>query len=334
MEPAHVLITGAAGQIGYILSHWIASGALYGDRPVVLHLLEIKPALNRLEALCMELQDCAFPTLAGVIGTTEYEPAFSGIDCAFLVASVPLRQGEVRADLLKKNASIFKATGEALGRYAKRTVKVLTIGNPCNTNALVAMLHASGLSEKNFHSLSMLDYNRAVHMLASKFGVEVGDIRDMVVWGNHAESMVADLSHAYFVKDGKKQMVKELVSEDYAKGEFFTTIAGRAWAIMERRGFTSAASPSKASLQHMKAWLFGTEEGEVLSMGIPVPESCPYGIKPGVLFSFPCTVDKDGEVHVKEDFPIDSWLAEKLKDTDEDLRHEREVALQVLAAQQ
>lgn len=329
-EAAHVLITGAAGQIGYILSHWIAGGELYGDRPVYLHLFDIPPAMNRLTALTMELDDCAFPHLAGYVATTEPEKAFKDIDCAFLVASVPLKPGQVRADLISSNSVIFKNTGEYLSQWAKPTVKVLVIGNPDNTNCEIAMLHAKNLSAANFSSLSMLDQNRSYYEIASKLNVSINDIHNIVVWGNHGESMVADLTNATFTKEGKTEKVIDHLDKDYVFGTFFKKISHRAWDIMEHRGFTSAASPTKAAIQHMKAWLFGTAEGEVLSMGIPVPEGNEYGIKPGVVFSFPCTVDKAGNIHVASGFKINNWLREKLNFTEQDLFNEKKIALEHL----
>ena len=329
-EPAHVLITGAAGQIGYIISHWIASGCLYNERPVVLHLFDIPFAQKRLDALVMELEDCAFPTLAGIVATTEPEPAFKDVECAFLVASVPLKPGQVRADLLTANAPIFKNTGEWLSKWAKPTCKTLVIGNPDNTNAIVTALNCKNIPLENFHSLSMLDHNRALSEVAGKLGVDQSEVHGVMVWGNHAETMVADLTHATVEKDGKEIPVLDVLDEKYAKEEFFTKISQRAWAILEHRGATSAASPTKAALQHMKAWLFGTKQGEILSMGIPVPENAPYGIKPGVMFSFPCTVDEKGKVHVVEGLKINEWLREKLRITEDDLIREKEIALNTL----
>lgn len=329
-EPAHVLITGAAGQIGYIISHWIAGGALYDERPVVLHLLDIPVAQNRLTALTMELQDCGSEKLAGVIATTEAEPAYKDIDAAFLVASMPLKPGQVRADLITANSRIFKETGENLSKYAKPTCKILVIGNPDNTNCEIAMLHCKNIPQENFSSLSMLDHNRAYYEISQKLNVPLHDIKNIIVWGNHGESMVADLTNTKIIKDGKEYMASELLDEEYMFGTFFKKIGHRAWDILEHRGFTSAASPSKAAIQHMRAMLYGTAPGEILSLGIPVPEDNPYGIKPGVIFSFPCTVDKSGKVHVVEGFKVNDWLREKLDFTMNDLFKEKEVALSCL----
>ena len=331
MEPAHVLITGAAGQIGYVISHWIASGALYDERPVVLHLFDIPVAQNRLTALTMELQDCAFPTLAGVVATTEPEPAFKDVDCAFLVASVPLRKGQVRADLLKANAPIFKNTGEWLSQYSKPTCKVLVIGNPDNTNACIAAKYCKNIPHENFGSLSMLDHTRAVHEIATKLGVDKNDVKGVMVWGNHADSMVIDLSHATFTKDGKETRVEDVVGEEYSRVEFPKKIIQRGWDVLAYRGFSSAASPTNGSLMHMKAWLFGTKPGEILSLGTYVPKNAPYGIKSDIVCSLPCTVDKNGKIHIVDNLEINDWLRAKLDATVKDLIHERDVAFETLS---
>jgi malate dehydrogenase len=330
VEPARVLITGAAGQIGYIISHWIASGALYDKRPVILHLYDIPVAQNRLEGLVMELTDCAFPTLAGIVATTEEEKAFKDVDCAFLVASVPLKPGGVRADLLTSNVPIFKKAGEAFSKWAKPTCKTLVIGNPDNTNALITALNCKNIPRENFHSLSLLDYNRALAEVARKLGVEQSQVHGVIVWGNHSDTMVPDLTHATYEKDGKRVPVSEALDEKYMKEEYIKKVSRRGHEIIEHRGLSSAASPTKAAIQHMRAWLFGTKPGEMLSLGIPVPEDSPYGIKPGIMFSFPCTVDADGKVHVVKDLEVSDWLREKLAITEKDLLNEKEIALKTV----
>jgi len=327
-SPAHVLITGAAGQIGYLLTHRIASGDLYGEQKVVLHLLDIPQASERLEALKMELIDCAFKNVSEIIITSELEPAFRDVDCAFLVASLPLKPGEVRVNLLQKNGPIFRAHGEALSKFSKPTVRVIVVGNPVNTNALVAMMSAKNLSAKNFSALCYLDHNRAISEIAQKLGVTIDRVKNVFVWGNHADTMVPDLTHAYVIMDdGKEVPVTSLVEESYWKTEFVKKIAKRGWEVAMARGITSANSPAHASIEIMKAWLFGTQPGQVLSFGIPVPEDAPYGIKPGIVFSFPCTVDSNGEVHVVEGLEINEWLRGMLEITEKDLINERTLAL-------
>jgi len=326
--PAHVLITGAAGQIGYLLTHRVASGEVYGERPIVLHLLDIPQAADKLEALKMELIDCAFSNVADIIITSELEPAFKDVECAFFVASLPLKPGEIRVDLLKKNAPIFKAHGEALSKYSNPNVKVLVVGNPANTNTLVSILNSQNIPAKNFSSLNMLDHNRALAEVADKLGVSVERVKNVIVWGNHADSMVPDLTHAFvLMDDGKEVPVTSLVEESYWREEFVKKISQRVWQIKKARGNTSANSPAHASIEVMKAWLFGTKPGQVLSFGIPVPENSPYGIKPGVVFSFPCTVDSNGEIHVVEGLEINEWLRGMLNATEQDLINEKAMAL-------
>ena len=328
-EPAHVLITGAAGQIGYIISTWIASGALYGERKIVLHLFDIPVAQKKLDALVMELKDCAFETLAGIIPTTDPEVAFKDIDCAFMVASVPMKKGMKRVDLLEANAIIFKNSGEWLSKWAKPTCKILVIGNPDNTNALITQMNCKNIPKENFHSLSQLDMNRAISEIATKLGVETTKVHGVYVWGNHADTMVADLTHATFERDGKEIPILSVIDKEYAENEFPDIIQKRGFVVMAARGNSSAASPTKAAIQHMKAWLFGTKEGEVLSMGIPVPEN-EYGIQSGINFSFPCTVDKNGVVHIVKGLKINDWLRERLKITENELLNEKEIAIQAL----
>ncbi|KAH0787612.1 L-lactate dehydrogenase [Histomonas meleagridis] len=326
-EPARILVTGAAGQIGYILSHWIASGELYGERNIILHLFEIPAAQKRLEGLVMELNDCAFPYLSGIVATTDPEEAFTDIDCAFLVASVPLKPGQVRADMLIANAPIFMNIGIWLSKFAKQTCKVLVIGNPDNTNAFVSSFCCENLKKENFTSLSLLDHNRAISEIANKIGVDKNQVRGVIVWGNHGETMVPDITHATVETNGNNIPIVDFVEDKYLKEEFIEKIRHRAWDVLECRGMTSAASPSKSAIQHMKAWLFGTKPGEILSIGVIVPEDRPYGLEPGIVYSLPCTIDKNGKVHIVRDLSIQDWLQEKLKDTEKDLIKERDVAL-------
>uniref|UniRef100_UPI00067E6504 MALATE DEHYDROGENASE n=1 Tax=synthetic construct TaxID=32630 RepID=UPI00067E6504 len=330
-EPIHVLITGAAGQIGYALAFRIAKGDLFGDRKVVLHLLEIPPAMKALEGVCMELQDCAFPTLAGVVATDDPEEAFKDVDVAFLVGSFPRKPGMERADLLEKNAGIFKVQGKALSEYAKPTVKVLVVGNPANTNCLIAMANAPKLGPENFSAMTRLDHNRAIGEIAAKLGVPVDKVHNVVVWGNHSNTQVPDVSHATVDKEGGTKKVSDALPKEYLEGEFVQKIAQRGGAVIEARGASSAASAANAALCHMRDWLFGTKPGDWVSMGIPVPEGNPYGIKPGVIYSFPCTVDKDGKVHIVEGLEINDWVREKMEATEKELIEERETAFKVLA---
>ena len=329
-SPAHVLITGGAGQIGYLLAFRIAEGDLLDNRPVILHLFDLPSMMKKLEGIKMELEDCVFPLLTEVIITSDIKTAFTDVDYAFLVASKPLKQGQVRRDLLIENAEIFKQQGEALSEYSKRTVKALIVGNPVNTNCLVAMTYAKNLGPENFGCLCRLDQNRSEAELAHQLHVPVKAIHKCVVWGNHAESQVPDMFHAvYDTPDGQKKVADSL-SYEYLTNEFVEKIAQRAWAVQRARGSTSAASAANASLNHMKDWIFGTKDGDYSSMGIPVPENCPYGIKPGIVFSFPCTVDKSGKIHVVEGLELNDWVKQKINATDADLRNERATAFKTL----
>lgn len=330
VEPAHVLITGATGRIGYVLSTWIASGDLYGDRPVVLHLFGRATSQPRLDALVMELTDCAFPTLAGVVATSDPAAAFSGVDCAFLIASAPVQSHMRRSDLLAANAPIFRRTGEWLSAYAKPTCKSLVISNPDNTNALVAQLHCANIPRANFHSLSQLDMSRAVAALAARAGVPPAAVSGAYVWGNHGDTMVADLSHASFVRGGAPVSVGSVETAAYTEGEFPAAIKDRGFVVMSALGRPAVGSPAWAALQHMRAWLFGTRAGEVLSMGIPAPGGNPYGISADIVFAFPCTVGSDGEVHIVEGLEISEWLRARLLETERDLLQERAAALHAL----
>ena len=330
MEPIHVLITGAAGQIGYVLSFRVANGDLFGERPVVLHLLEITPALQALQGVCMELSDCAFPTLAGIIATDKIEEAFTGVDVAFLVGAFPRKDGMNRSDLLEKNGGIFTVQGKALADFAKPDVKVLVVGNPANTNALIA-LHAASpkLGPKNFCAMTRLDHNRMIGELSSKLGVCPCSIKKAIVWGNHSNTQVPDVSHIMICKDGECKKATDLLEKTYYENEFITKVSTRGGAVIKMRGASSAASAANAALGHMKSWVFGTKEGDWVSMAIPVPENEPYGIKQGVIYSFPCTV-KDGQITVVEGLEINEFVRGKMQVTEKELQDERKTAWEVL----
>lgn len=328
MEPVHVLITGAAGQIGYVLTFRIAAGDLFGDRKVVLHLLEIPQGMQALQGCCMELQDCAFPAVAGIIATDKAEEAFKDVDVAFLVGAFPRKDGMDRADLLGKNGGIFTVQGKALSDYAKPTVKVLVVGNPANTNALIALASAPKLGKKNFCAMTRLDHNRMLGELSVKLNVPVNEIHKVTVWGNHSNTQVPDVSHATFGKDNKK--VTDALPIDYLQGEFVQKISTRGGAVIKARGASSAASAANAALEHMRSWCFGTLAGDWVSMAIPVPDNEPYGIKQGVIYSFPCTVDAQGNVKVVEGLAINDWVKGKMAATEQELVTEKETAWKVL----
>lgn len=323
-EAAHVLLVGATGAIGYDLSHWIANGDLYGDRHVVLHLFGRNQ--NKLTAITMELQDCGFPLLDGAIATTDPAIAFKDVDCAFLLSSFPLPGDQVRSYLVDKNSSMYKEIGGWLNMYAKPSCKVLVISNPTNTNAAICRKYAPNINQDNFHSLSMLDHYRVYAAIADKLGVRAQELKDIIVWGNHGETMVPDLTHATFTKDGKVQKIMDVLDYDYVNGEFTKYLCFRGPNITQHRGHSATSSTTICALHHMKAWLFGTKPGEILSLAIPVPEGNPYGIKPGIIYSFPCTVDKDGVVHIVENLPVNDWLRQKLDLSETDLVNELKFA--------
>src|SRR5580692_2193545 len=277
MKPAlNVAITGAAGQIGYALAFRVASGQMLGpDQPVNLHLLEITPALGALQGVLMELADCAFPTLNKVVVTDDAKVAFKDCNAAMLVGARPRGPGMERKDLLLANAQIFSAQGKALNEVAHRQVKVLVVGNPANTNALIARANARDLNPRNFTAMTRLDHNRALAQLAQKTGTHASQIHKMIIWGNHSGTQYPDLSHA--TVDGKP--AKSLVDQKWLDESFITVVQQRGAAVIKARGSSSAASAASAALDHIRTWALGTSEGDWVSMGVPSDGS--YGIPAG-----------------------------------------------------
>jgi len=329
--PKRVLITGAAGQIAYSLVFQVARGDLLGPtQPLILHLLDIPVALEGLQGVVMELEDCAFPLLAGIVATTDVKEAFTGVDYALLVGAMPRREGMERADLLKANAAIFKTQGKALNDYASRNVKVVVVGNPANTNALLALTSAPDLPKENFSALTRLDHNRARSQIALRLKVNVHEVHNVFIWGNHSSTQYPDVSNAY-VTDGKggKVSVHDAVKDDaYLHGDFIKTVQQRGAAVIKLRKLSSAASAAKAIVDHMHDWIFGTPAGESVSMAIYSDGS--YGVKEGVIFSFPVTI-KDGKVSILQGLPVSDFSRQQLKATEDELFAEKETALQFLA---
>ncbi len=317
--PVRVAVTGAAGQIGYSLLFRIASGAVFGpDQPVILQLLEITPALGALEGVRMELDDCAFPLLAGVVGTDSAETAFGDADAAFLVGAMPRKDGMERGDLLSANGGIFKPQGQALAAAAKKDVKVLVVGNPANTNALIAMNNAKGLDPRRFTAMTRLDHNRAVSQLAAKVGKPVSSIKKMTIWGNHSSTQYPDLFHCEV--DGKN--AAQLVNDQaWLDGEFIPTVAKRGAAIIKARGLSSAASAANAAIDHMRSWALGTAEGDWVSMAVPSDGS--YGVPEGLVSSFPC-VCSNGEWSIVQGLDIDAYSRAKIDASVAELAEERD----------
>jgi len=317
-EPLRVAVTGAAGQIGYSLLFRIASGAMLGpSRPVILQMLEITPALGALEGVAMELDDCAFRTLAGTVMTDDAEEAFAGADIALLVGASPRRAGMERSDLLAANGAIFTGQGRAIAAAAKPDVKVLVVGNPANTNALIAMSNAEGMDPRNFTAMTRLDHNRAVSRLSAHTGRPVEAIRKMTIWGNHSTTQYPDLMHAEV--DGR--VAYELVDDhDWVDGEFIPTVAKRGAAVIAARGASSAASAANAAIDHMRDWEMGTPEGDWVSMGVRSDGA--YGVPEGLISSFPVVV-RDGDWRIVQGLEIDDYSRAKIDASVAELESER-----------
>lgn len=325
MKPAiRVAVTGAAGNIGYSLLWRIASGNCFGaDQPVHLQLLEITPALERLQGVIMELTDSAFPLVHSIKGTDSAEEAFEGVDAAFLVGSRPRSAGMDRADLVAANGPIFVGQGQALDKVASRSVKVIVVGNPCNTNCLIANENSPNLDGSCFSAMTRLDENRAVGQLATKAGVRVADIADVFIWGNHANTMYPDVSRGTVGGEPASGRFEQ----DWLRGEFLKTVSTRGKAIIVARGASSAASAASAAVDHMRDWWQGSN-GAIVSMAIPSQGW--YGVPQGLIFSFPCIVDESGSITVVEDIALDDFGKAKLQENIDALLAERAAVADLL----
>jgi malate dehydrogenase len=317
-KPVNVTITGAAGQIGYALAFRVASGQLLGaDQPVNLQLLEITPTLPALNGVLMELNDCAFPTLNRAIATDDAKVAFKDCGVALLVGARPRGPGMERKDLLLANAQIFSAQGKALNDVADRNVKVLVVGNPANTNALIARANAPDLDPRNFTAMTRLDHNRALAQLAEKTGTHTTDIRKLTIWGNHSSTQYPDLSHA--TVGGKP--AKSLVDQKWIEETFIPVVQQRGAAIIKARGASSAASAASAAIDHVHTWVKGTAPGDWISMAVPSDGS--YGIKEGLIYSYPVTI-KDGDYQIVQGLSVDDFSRKRMELTETELREERD----------
>ncbi|WP_299454688.1 malate dehydrogenase [uncultured Pigmentiphaga sp.] len=323
--PVRVAVTGAAGQIGYSLLFRIASGEMLGkDQPVILQLLEVTPALGALKGVVMELEDCAFPLLAGVVQTDDPKVAFKDADYALLVGAKPRSKGMERSDLLEANAQIFTVQGRALNEVASRNVKVLVVGNPANTNAYIAMKSAPDLSPTCFSAMLRLDHNRALSQLATKTGKPVDSIKKMIVWGNHSPTMYPDYRFATIAGQPAKAVVND---ETWYRDTFIPTVAKRGAAIIEARGLSSAASAANAAIDHMRDWALGSN-GEWVTMGIPSDGS--YGVPEGIVFGMP-VVCADGKYEIVRGLDIDDEFSrQKLDATLKELLEERDAIQHLL----
>jgi malate dehydrogenase len=323
-SPVRVAVTGAAGQIGYSLLFRIASGSMLGPvTPVALQLLEITPALGALEGVKMELDDCAFPLLSEVVCTDDADVAFGDADVALLVGAMPRKEGMERSDLLSANGGIFKPQGEALSRSAKRDIKVLVVGNPANTNALIAQRNAADLDPGRFTAMTRLDHNRAVSQLAAKVGVPVTDVTKMTIWGNHSTTQYPDLFHA---EVGGRPAYEAVGDHDWVDGTFIPTVAKRGAAIIKARGASSAASAANAAVDHIRSWSLGTAEGDWVSMGIVSDGS--YGVPEGIISSFP-VMCRDGMYSIVQGLDIDDYSRGKIDASTAELIEERDAVAEL-----
>jgi malate dehydrogenase len=323
-KPIRVAITGAAGNIGYQLCFRVAAGDMLGaDQRVALSLIEIPPAMDALNGTVMELRDGAFPLLDDVVATADINEGFEGADVCLLVGARPRGAGMERKDLLGANGKIFGPQGKAIHHQASPDVRVLVVGNPANTNALIAASNAPGLDRRQFTAMTRLDHNRAISQLAEKTGSHPRDISRMVIWGNHSATQYPDLSHA--LVDGRSSL--KLVDEAWTREVFIPTVQQRGAAIIKARGASSAASAASAAIDHVRTWFKGTAEGDWTSMAVPSDGS--YGIAEGVIYSFPCTT-KDGEYEIVQELEIDDFGRERMLATEAELREERAAVEELL----
>ena len=322
--PVRVAVTGAAGQISYSLLFRIASGDMLGkDQPVILQLLEITPALEALKGVAMELEDCAFPLVDGIVQTDDAKVAFKDADYALLVGARPRGPGMERKDLLEANAAIFSAQGQAINEVASRDIKVLVVGNPANTNALIAQRNAPDIDPRQFTAMTRLDHNRAMAQLGEKLGKTVNDIKKMTIWGNHSSTQYPDLHHCEV--DGKN--AAEQVDRKWYAEEYIPTVQQRGAAIIKARGASSAASAANAAVDHMRSWALGTDEGDWVSMGIYSDGS--YGIQEGLIYSFPC-VCKNGDWEIVQGLEVNDFSRERMTATETELAEERDAVKHLL----
>jgi malate dehydrogenase len=322
--PMHIAVTGAAGQISYALVFRLIAGDLAGeDQPVVLRLLDVPEAMTAVQGLVMELIDCASPLLAGIVVSSDPHEVFEGADLAFLVGAKPRGPGMERRDLLQVNAEIFAHQGRVLDAVAKRDVKVLIVGNPANTNALIAQRNAPSLPPRNFSAMTRLDHNRAVSQLANRCGCSVADIRKVIIWGNHSTTQYPDLYHALV----RGRPALEVVDEAWFRDDFIPTVQKRGAAVIDVRGKSSAGSAANAALGHMRSWILGTPEDDWVSMAVVSDGS--YGIAEGLIYSFPVTI-RHGEYQIVRDLAIGEFSRERMTLSEAELLDERDMVQHLL----
>ncbi|MEI6457925.1 MAG: malate dehydrogenase [Pseudomonadota bacterium] len=323
-QPINITITGAAGQIGYALAFRVASGAMLGpDQPVNLHLLEITPALPQLNGVVMELSDCAFPTLNRVIATDDAKVAFRDCGAALLVGARPRGPGMERKDLLLANAQIFSAQGKAINEVARRDIKVLVVGNPANTNALIARCNAIDIDPRNFTAMTRLDHNRAMTQLAEKTGKHINDVEKVIIWGNHSATQYPDLNHATV----GGQSALSLVDQAWYAETFIPTVQQRGAAIIKARGASSAASAASAAIDHIRTWMLGSAPGDFVSMAVASDGS--YGIAEGLVYSYPVTT-ANGTYAIVQGLDINEFSRARMTATQQELLEERDGVKELL----
>jgi len=322
--PVRVAVTGAAGQISYSLLFRIAAGQMLGeDQPVILQLLEITPALGALEGVAMELDDCAFPLLAGIVQTDDPNVAFKDADYALLVGARPRGPGMERKDLLEANAAIFSVQGKAINDNASPDIKVLVVGNPANTNALIAQRNAPNINPRQFTAMTRLDHNRAMTQLAQKTGTTINDVKKMTIWGNHSSTQYPDLHHT--TVNGKTAI--DMVDQAWYEGTYIPEVQQRGAAIIKARGASSAASAANAAIAHMRSWALGTAEGDWVSMGVYSDGS--YGIAEGLIYSYPC-VCKNGDWEIVQGLEVNDFSRARMAATEQELAEERDAVSHLL----
>ncbi len=315
--PVRVTVTGAAGQISYALLFRIASGAMLGaDQPIILQLLEVTPALPALQGVAMELEDCAFPLLQDLVLTDDPKVAFKDSAYALLVGARPRGPGMERKDLLEANAHIFSVQGQAINEVAKRNIKVLVVGNPANTNALIAQRNAPDIAPQQFTAMTRLDHNRAISQLAGKTQTSVTQIRQMTIWGNHSSTQYPDLYHSMI--DGKPAL--SVIEESWYKNTLISDVQQRGAAIIKARGASSAASAANAAIDHMRTWVSGTPANDWVSMAVYADGS--YGVEAGLIFSFPCRC-RNGQFEIVQNLELNSFSKEKIQATEKELLEEK-----------
>lgn len=325
-RPLVVCVTGAAGQIGYAITPMICNGDMFGpDQPVIIHLLDLPFCMESLSGVVMEIEDGNYPLVYGVVATSDVGKAFAGADCAVCLGAFPRKQGMERKDLMEKNIGIFQAMGEAVEKNASSNIRVLVVGNPANTNALVMSHFAPKVPKKNFTAMTRLDHHRALGQIALKAGVGVKDVSNVIIWGNHSSTQFPDVNHGTI--GGKP--IRQVVNDDkYLNEDFIETIQKRGAAIINARKASSALSAARAAVRHMRSWVCGTGPNEFVSMGV-LSDGNSYGVADGLMYSFPCQC-QDGEWSIKNGLPIDAFSKKKMQITEAELKEEKELAFSLL----